>query len=223
MTKSERIKYEALLRIRDFGAAHRALFPESTVAHEAFAQVAEAAARIDAHAKAKPVAARDGRTAKAVAKKAVRVAMRTIATTARGLAVSERGGRDVLRPSRKKAETELLRDARRFVDQSGPVKDALVRLGLPPTFIADLSAAADRLETAMNGRRSGRRDVALAQEGITTAIALGLQAVHQLDIVVPNVLVNQPELLAGWQRDRRLVLGLRKNEVQAVEPLPIAS
>jgi hypothetical protein len=60
MLKTERIRYEMFLRVRDFGTTYRDLFPESSAGGQAFAQVAQAISEIDWHAQAKLGAARDG-------------------------------------------------------------------------------------------------------------------------------------------------------------------
>lgn len=215
MEMKDRTRYEALMRIRAFGQAHQAEFPESTVGGQAFARVAHAIAQIEAHSLAQSVAARDGRTAKSAARLALRTAMRAVAKTARGLALSVRGGADVLRMPTRRSETEWLRAAHRFLEQAAPVADELVRLGLPPTFVADLRAATDRFHDTLEGRRTGRRQVAEARAGIRAALSDASQAVRQLEIVVPNVLKAHPDLLAGWRRDRQLVRGPRRSQPAA--------
>jgi len=49
MTRKDRVRYEMLLRIRDFGKAHHELFPESKSGHQAFGIVARAIEQVDGH------------------------------------------------------------------------------------------------------------------------------------------------------------------------------
>ena len=53
MTRMEMRRYGMLGRVRDFGQAHRDLFPESSVGGQAFATVAAAVAELSDHAVAK--------------------------------------------------------------------------------------------------------------------------------------------------------------------------
>ena len=47
MTRQQRFKYEMFVRVRDFGAAHAALFPEASKGGQAFARVLAAVAALD--------------------------------------------------------------------------------------------------------------------------------------------------------------------------------
>ena len=49
MTKSQKARHEMFVRVRDFGAAHTQLFPESSTGGKSFQQVTAAVAAIDAH------------------------------------------------------------------------------------------------------------------------------------------------------------------------------
>ena len=50
MTNKETRRYEMLVRVRDFGEAHRDLFAKSTPGGEAFAAVADAVRQLSDHA-----------------------------------------------------------------------------------------------------------------------------------------------------------------------------
>lgn len=225
MDRRERSKYEVLARLNEFGREHRALFPDSTVAGEAFAQVAQAVAAIDAHATAKPVAAQNGRSAKIAARAALRAAMSNIARAARTLAADDKR-RALLRMPARKSDAVLLHAAPTFAEQAEPVQAEFIKLGLSRTFVADLREATDRLAAEVNERRIGRRHVTEAQRGITHALMEGFSAVRQLDVLVPHALKDHPEALAGWQRDRRLVgtsrrrLGAAPVDATAPDPTP---
>jgi hypothetical protein len=51
MTRQQRFKYEMFVRVRDFGVAHAALFPETSKGGPAFARVWAPAAAVDEHQK----------------------------------------------------------------------------------------------------------------------------------------------------------------------------
>lgn len=204
MSKFERVRYELLVRLRDFANAHRALFPESSTAGKAFALVAEAAARIETNAIAKPVATEGGRTTKVAAEAAVRLAMARIARTARGLAQPPLGGRYLLAMPRTRAQVGVLQAARRFVSVGGTVKDELVLLGLEPNALDALAAAADRYEAALRDRRANVTRALSTQQDIEAAFATAFEALRQLDVVVPNLLEHEPAVRVEWHAIRRL-------------------
>lgn len=231
MTKGQRNTFEMLLRVRDFGKALLALFPESSAGANAFAIVADAAARIESQIMARTVAALAGQKARQLARQEVGKAILEIAVTARGLDPAARGGAEVLRLPKQRNMIALLTTARTFVAEAKPVEKDLVALGLKPTFLTDLERAASRFDEALGARREGRREVALANQAVARALADARKATRTLDIIVPNVLRDQPDLLAGWRRDRRVVSGDRfrtaaapadttRNDTPEVEPAP---
>lgn len=207
MKKTERVRYEMLLRVRDFGAAHKDLFPESTTDGQTFARVAKATAEIEAHTLAKSLAAKSGRKSKAAAREAVIVVMQELVRTARGLAVTAPGLEHALEMPQQTSDIAILDAARSFVRQAEPIKDELVALRLPPTRIEELRRAAEVFDEAIDGRRAGRTDLAAARGGITDALADGLSAVRLLDVIVPNVVKDDPVLTAAWKRVRKVIEG----------------
>ena len=85
MTRHQRARYESLVRVREFGKAHCELFPPSSTGGRAFANVATAAAEIEAHATAKILTAKDGREATQVARNILIDRMKIVARTGKGL------------------------------------------------------------------------------------------------------------------------------------------
>lgn len=102
---------------------------------------------------------------------------------------------------RRDSDVTLLASARASLDNGEPLKDELVRLGLPATFLNDFREAVDTLEEGMAGRRAGRGSIAAGQAGIEAALVEGINAARTLDVVVTNTLGHDPVLFARWQRD----------------------
>jgi hypothetical protein len=173
--------------------------------------VAEAAARIEANAIAKPVAVESGRTTKAAARVAVRQAMLEVAHTARGLKQQPEGGPRLLQMPKTKAEQEVVQAARRFVTLGESVKDELVSLGLSPTALERLAEATKRYADEIEERRHTRGKASELQRNLNEAMTMGLEAARELDIVVPNLLRGEPGLMANWRTNRRVLLGKRKS------------
>ena len=221
MTKTERVRYEMLLRVRDFGTSQAAAFPESSTGEQVFAKVAQAVAEIDAHARGKLLAAQEGRRAKAAARATVRRWMLAIARTARDVARGTPGLEKTLAMPRSHSDVALVTSAHTFLDTADSIKDQLVRLGLPVNFLAEFREAVNTFENAMAGRCAGRGSVAAGQAGIEAALVEGMNAARTLDVVVTNTLGHDPVLFARWQRDRRLVEGKSKGTGDATT-LPVS-
>ena len=220
MTKTDRVRYEMLLRVRDFGASQGAAFPGSSKGGQTFARVAQAVADIDAHDTARLLAAHEGRRAKTAARRDVRRWMLAIAMTARDLTRATPELEKTLRMPRRSSEVVLLGAARSFLEAAARIDNDLVDLGLPSTFLADFREAVDTFEEQMGARRAGRGAVAAARKGIDTALAAGMNAARTLDVVVTNTVGLDPVLFARWQRDRRLVDGrTRGAEPVAIPPV----
>ena len=210
MTKTERVRYEMLLRVRDFGRAHRELFPESSTGAEALAKVAQAAAKIGADATTKQVTATRGREAMAVTRALVVERMKTIARTARGVQKTPGAAGQPLRMPGKRSGVSLTTSARTFLREAEAREEELTRLGLPDTCLAELREAADALEKALGERRSGRLGHAEAQASLKGAMALSAGALRTLDIVVANALENDAALFEVWKGLRRVAKGQSK-------------
>ena len=73
MTRQQRFKYEMFVRVRDFGAAHAALFPELSKAGQALARVSSAVTELDEHMKNHVLGGADFEYLKTIAKAARRV------------------------------------------------------------------------------------------------------------------------------------------------------
>jgi hypothetical protein len=216
MLKTQRARFEMLLRVKDFGIANGELFPETSIGGQAFAEVAHTVAHIEALAQTKPVAAG---TSKKVAREAVKAAMRKIARTGRGIERAP-GTANPLRMPVRESDTTVLNAARAFIRNAEAVKDELVQLGLSPTCITDLRTAVDAFESAVSGRRAERSDVAKAHGSLKTVFAQASKALRKLDIVVPNVTNGDAGLLAAWNRSREVVrAGRRKPKA----PTPVSA
>lgn len=206
MNRFIRKRYEMLLRVQGFGAAHRPLFPEKSAGAKAFADIDEAVARIEALADAQAAAATLGQRERMEAREIVTAAIRDIAATARQLDRVP-GTRNMLGLPRGRSDVAILRAARSFVREADRVKDQLAVLGLPLTCADDLSRAADVFEETLRQRRTGRRDVAASAAAMNAALSDASRALARLDVVVPHAVKRDPAILAGWKRDRTIVGG----------------
>jgi hypothetical protein len=204
MTREQRLRYEMLLRVRDFGSAHRARFPESSTAGKGFAAVAGAVAAIEGHAMDGLVTAEEGRKARDAAREVLVERLTAIARTARVIARDLPGADDVFKVPEQRSDTALLTTARAFIREGEAVKARFVPLGMSDRFLTDLQAVVETFEEAIHGRRAGRSGLAVARAGLKTALAQGLDAVRTLDVVVANTLQDDLAVLTAWKRGRRM-------------------
>jgi hypothetical protein len=130
-------------------------------------------------------------------------AMKAIAATGRR-AVRGEVASGAFRMPRIWSSKGLIDAARALIDEARKREAEFVRLGLPPTFLADFTSLVDRLEQAMvvrlNSSHNRRRD----QAGLVAALVRGLDDIRELDVVVPNVVRGDAARLAQWQRARRI-------------------
>ena len=189
MTRKERVRYEALLRIRDFVAARQDRFPESSSGRVAFATVASAVAQIEEHTAAKLVAVRESHRDRIARRQLILDRMASIARTSRGVTLPS-GATLRLRMPTRKSDVATITSARAFLWEAEPHQDQLVKLGLPATYLTELRDATEAFDEALKEGRAGRSGVAAAQAGITAALADGLAA--QPGWLVPGSQSNWP-------------------------------
>jgi len=203
MTRKERHRLEMLQRVRDFGAAHVALFPESSEGAQAFAAVTAAAEAINTNAVKKLLTAKDGQEALVAARQVVIDQMRVIAGTAKAIPRLVTSDPKFRVPDRK-ADTTLITAARTFIADAQTDRDRLIRLGMPATTIPDLADAVAALDKAVAERAEGRAQAKGAQTAIKDAIVGGIAAVRTLDVVVINAIRQDAALVAEWKQHRRI-------------------
>ena len=91
-----------------------------------------------------------------------------------------------------------------MAQEASPYVDRFVAHGLPPTFAADLTAAADAVAGAIQEHAAAAEARASATVGVAKTIAMGLAAAWRLDAVIKNQLAGNPELLAAWRTARHV-------------------
>jgi hypothetical protein len=212
MTNEEIRKYQMLARVRDFGAAHRDLFPRRSVAGKLFAAVATAADALQQH-DSKELAGRGGEQTGAASKAAARLILRkqlsAISQTAR--ACEEKGLADKFRVSVSCGDDRLLAQARTFLTQAKPFVETFVAHELPSNFLRQLQGAIEAFEQARLERASGRDQRVGARARFDASMKTALDALRRLNAIVPNRL-DDPAAVALWNSARRIDSGRVKYE-----------
>jgi hypothetical protein len=222
MTRMELRRYAMLGRVRDFGQAHRDLFPESSVGGQAFATVAAAVAELSDYAVAKMSSAREGIRAKTEARHGLIERLEAIARTAHAIAVDRPGFDDSFRLPRQHSDEALVTIARVFIQDAEATKDQFVAHGLADTFVAELQKRLETFEQAARDREVGRSARIAAHAGIERALLAGLAAVRKLDVIVANHLQHDSTAIAVWEGERRLDSTRRpKATTPPIKPAPV--
>jgi hypothetical protein len=207
MTSKAIPKYQMLVRVREFGAARRDLFPARSVAGKLFAAVAAAADALQQH-DSKELAGRGGEQDAAASTVAARTAlrrqMRAIAQTAAAAETPGLGALgSVFRAPLDGNDEQLLSQARTLLQEAKPFAGTLVAHELPSDFLRQLQAAVDAFERALGERASGRDQRVAARARFDASMEAALRAVGRLNAIVPNKL-DDPAGIASWNLARRI-------------------
>lgn len=203
MTRRQRYQYEMFARLRDFGMAHKELFPESSVAGLGFAKVIAAVAAIDEYLKNRVIARAEARRVKATTRETVFEAMKAIAHAARRATRAEPGASPFRVPRRRSIKAELS-TARAFLVEAAKRQEQFAKLGLPATFVTDFQVQVDQLQRAVDIRTGSRALRKEAQAGIETVIRDGFEAILDLDVAVAAATRQDPIRLAAYRSARRI-------------------
>jgi len=105
---------------------------------------------------------------------------------------------------RDRSDQTLVATARAFADAAAPLVGLFVEFNLPATFINDLRAGADSLETYITlqeeGTGAGVNTTSSAEESYQRLADL----IERLDPIVRNKYRDNPVTLNAWERARRL-------------------
>jgi hypothetical protein len=225
-------RYEMLVRVSEFGAAHADLCPADSLGGQMFAAVKNATDTLAEYAAAE-ISSRGAVYEKVRARDAARVRLLTvleaIRRTARALAMDMPGVDGKFRlPSTQGART-LVVAARACAKDAHALSAPLLAHGLPATFLDDIDGAVLAFETAVRDHTASRSGLVAARAGIESAIQAGMTAVQRLDGIVPNRLRDDSATFAVWQQARhvdwspRTRNSARKSSEQSVTPAPPAS
>jgi hypothetical protein len=204
MTNSESRRYEMLVRVSEFGEAYRDRFPAGSLGRESFDSVARAITDLGEQSASTVRVAGGGKGAKTSARKALVEQLDAINRCVQVIAEDTPGFRDPFQLPQHRSAQKLLAAGRAFVREAAPARSRFTALGMPEDFVETLSRAVDGFEQALRSVEAGRDGHTAARAGIEAAFASGLAAVRKLDVIVPNLLRNDPKAMAVWERDRQV-------------------
>ena len=199
---SEEIKrYDMLKRVRNFGEVRAADFPDTSLGHELFGDVAGALKGLDANATNQTSganAAVGGTKTKGTIRDELGVALTAINRTARALAYQTPGLEDKFRLPRSGTDQALVNAARAFAVDAAPLSAAFIRHEMPANFLEELQTQIEAFESAINHHATAKGVRVSATAGIDEALTGGITAVRRLDAVIQNKFRNDAATLAAW-------------------------
>ncbi len=202
MQDADRRRYEMLVRVRDFGAAHAAAFPAQSRGAELFAALTATVRELDTHATAQTTGqsvARASTGGKATARAALLEDLEAIRRTARAIALDNPDFLDSFRlPRGRLNDQQLLTTARAFAAAALPLKADFIRNELPADFLDDLDSDIKEFEQAITGQNLSTDTHVAATQAIDDGLDRGFNLVRQLDAVVRNKFTNDAATLAAW-------------------------
>jgi hypothetical protein len=220
-------RYEMLVRVSEFGAAHADLFPADSLGGQMFAAAKNATATLAEYAAAE-ISSRGDVYEKVRARDAARMRLLTllepIRRTARAMAMDMPGVDGKFRLSSTQGARTLLASAQACAKDAHALSASLTAHGLPATFLDEIDGAVLAFENAVREHTNSRPGLVAARSGLKNAIQAGMTAVQRLDGIVPNRLRDDPTTLAVWERARqvdwpaRTRKGARKPSEQPAPP-----
>ena len=100
-----------------------------------------------------------------------------------------------------------------------PIKAAFLKLEMPADFLARLNQLVTDFEQTTTEKATAVGAHVAAKISLDEAVARGLQAVRQLDVVIRNKFNGDPGVLANWTRASHVAYRVRNN---APAPPPAA-
>ena len=205
MKDTQTRKYEAFLRVQEFGDQYAARIPTETIANELFTRLDEIIEQTNNHSSAQSSglrAARERGTVKEVRRAELHALLKRISRTAKSLPTP--GLPDRFRvPSRLKDQV-LLSLARSIVADAAPIRVEFVRRGLSANFIDNLSTLITNFEQAVDQMIQNEETRVAATAAIKDLVQGGMNVLRQLDPIMRNVFVDDPATLAAWGSARHV-------------------
>ena len=201
MNDEDRRRYEAFLRIIQFGVESATDFPAGSIGKAQFDEIAAVVELLDELATEKTAGFGEARFAfvgKDTARENLREKMSEIVETARSMVYQFPGIDAIFRMPRNRSDQQMLAVARVFLAEGAARQAAFVEYGLSATFLAELQAAVDAFEASLAPTGAATDAHVAATAEIGAAIRRGMIARRILLGVVKNKYRSNVGKLAAW-------------------------
>lgn len=189
-----------LVRVHGLSTQHPALFPAGTLPGELMAIIASVIAELQGDTTTQATstsAARQGTVSKNSARMALRDDLEVINLAAHAMAFDNPGLIARFRIPHG-TDHELLVAARAVAAAARPMKDEFIRCGLAADFLEVLDADITAFEQATAARNQGMENQAASVAAIDAALARGMKALKQLDLIMRIILKDDIAMLTAW-------------------------
>ncbi len=201
MNDQERFRYDAFVRMRQFGLDNKGDFPPGSIGDTQFAENAAVVDLLDVESGEQAASFGDTRFAfvgKATARENLRDDLSAIARTARSMNYQFPGIAAEFRMPRNNNDQQLLAAARAFHTETAERNDDFVAYGLPDDFRADLQSDIDAFEASLGETGSAIDSHVEATAEVGEIIRRGMVCRRILDGVVKNKYRDDVGKLAAW-------------------------
>jgi hypothetical protein len=201
MNHHESRRYDMLRRVRDFGAAHAADFPATSLGSTLFTAIGATVAEAEQVAStrtSKVGASRQGTESKDLARDSLLEEMEALTLTARAMALDNPGLENQFRIPRNASDQDVLTTARAFLADATPLAAEFTRHEMPADFLDNLRDAIADLEQLITERNHHREGQVSGTAALGLVIDRGMKQVKQVNAVVHNKYRNDPATLAAW-------------------------
>lgn len=214
-------QYEMLKRVDDFGMAHAASFPASSLGAQKFAAIRSIVNELEQHGttqSASHSAARTSTSAKRAARAALRRKMAAYSETAQTMESIRPGISATFRLPTGEGDQAWLNAARAFVQNAAPLEDEFIQREMPDDFQEDLRASIDAFESADNSQSVNMGKRVTATAAIDAVIDRGMELVRELDAIVRNKFRGDEATLAAWESARHIERASRRRATTSTSP-----
>ena len=204
MDTNQMKQYEMLVRVNQFGETHGDVFRKTIQARQHFADVTAAVKELSGHAVDKMRATDEGKSNKAMARRALASRLRTIGRTARLIEADNPGMEDKFKYPKPQSDQALIAAGRLFAQDAEAFAGAFVAQVMPKTFIADLEKLVEQFEQAIQERDANREAHAAARMRIAALLRSGTVAVRKLDAMMSTHEFGDVDIVELWRRERKV-------------------
>ena len=191
-------------KLKKFGLDYMSRFAEGSPAANAFATLSTRVDALNQDAAAHISNLREGRDQQVAARDALVLRLDAITRMAQVIGRTTPGFAERFVLARPRNTPRVLATAYAFLKDAEPVAAQLIAHGLPDTFLADLKAALDTFERAIEARHSGKLARAAAKAATRQTRQQMRTLVGQLDVIIRYQFADDEAMQGAWARARQL-------------------
>ena len=199
MNDRDRRRYEAQVRVRQFGVDNAADF--TGIATTKFTELGVLVDAVEAASVSQQSGfgeAAQQFEVKDTARENLREDMSVIARTAKSMEYAIDGVADKFRFGRKLPDADLLAKAYAFLGDIPDYKAAFIAYGMPALFDTELQEAAEAFELSMNTADGAVAEHIAGTANIGAKVREGMTIIRILDGIAKNVYNGNPGKFAAW-------------------------